>query len=81
MKNLLLYKYKKMKALNEYIIAMIESDIIFERLKLKINDKITILETELISILQIEWTYALQRINSIKKLLKKYNLKGSIKNE
>jgi len=64
-----------------YLIAMIESDIIFERLKLKINDKITILETELMSILKVEWTYSLQRLDSIKKLLKKYNLKGSIKNE
>ena len=60
---------------------MMERDIIFERLKFKMNDKITINETELVAILKIEWIYALQRLNFIKKLLKKYNLKGSIKNE
>ena len=60
---------------------MIERDIIFERLKYKMNNKVSIDETELISILRVEWLYALQRLNFIKKLLKKYNLKGSIKNE
>jgi hypothetical protein len=60
---------------------MIEADIIFERLKYKINDKTSIDEIELTSILRVEWIYAIQRLNFIKKLLKKYNLKGSIKNE
>ena len=60
---------------------MIESDIIFERLKYIINNKISIEKIELILILRVEWKYTIQRLDLIKKLLKKYNLKGSIKNE